>query len=301
MKFLATACILPLLFSLSAAAPADTGVIIAKVGDKPDVELVSKRSFDVELEKRDPEPQRLDWRTTSKTAAARVPFNKRTHTTTFTTTTTTSERATRPSAGTTTTTPRATTTSSRAPTTAPAVSATGTASATQSSAITTTSSAPVSGSTFGANIRDSALNEHNRFRALHGANALVWDQPLADAAGTWAKNCKFQHSQGAVGPYGENLAANAGTAPQGGVANITTKLIGLWEAEAPDYNATDPKYSHFTQMVWKSTTKLGCALQKCAPGTIFDAAYGKANYLVCEYNPAGNVYPAANFRANVQP
>ncbi|GAA6007407.1 hypothetical protein JCM11491_004152 [Sporobolomyces phaffii] len=162
----------------------------------------------------------------------------------------------------------------------------------------TTSSAAASSPTFvaGSDVRDLALNEHNRFRALHGASALTWSQPLADAAYKWGSRCVFEHSKGAVGPYGENLAATAGYK-----SDIVTGACQPWEAEAPDYTPDNPNYSHFTQMVWKATTQLGCARVTCPPGSIFDAKYGNSLFYVCEYNPPGNVYPADNFRKNVQP
>ena len=100
--------------------------------------------------------------------------------------------------------------------------------------------------------------------------------------------------------------------------------IKLWADEAPEYDPNNPVASHFTQMVWKATTKVGCAEALC--DGIFDARFGKAKFWVCEYSPpgqfsslclpysplptrtstdsralAGNVYPAANFRINVQP
>lgn len=55
------------------------------------------------------------------------------------------------------------------------------------------------------------LNSHNTNRAQHGAAPLTWDASLASAAQTWANGCKFAHSGGTVGPYGENLAAGTGT------------------------------------------------------------------------------------------
>ncbi|GAA5900601.1 hypothetical protein JCM5296_005292 [Sporobolomyces johnsonii] len=165
--------------------------------------------------------------------------------------------------------------------------------ATSSRSTTTSSAAP--SSTAGADVRTLALNEHNRFRALHNASALVWSQTLADAAAKWAANCVFEHSQGAVGSYGENLAATAGYP-----TTIVNGACQPWEAEASEYDPNNPVYSHFTQMVWKGTTELGCVQQICPPGSIFDAAYGNATFYVCEYNPPGNVYPASNFRANVQ-
>ncbi|CAE6420054.1 unnamed protein product, partial [Rhizoctonia solani] len=80
---------------------------------------------------------------------------------------------------------------------------------------------------------------------------------------------------------GQNLAAGTSN-PSAATA------IGWWNAESKDYNPSNPQYSHWTQVVWKSTTKPGCAMKQCAPGTIFDASY-VANYFVCHYSPYGNV------------
>ena len=41
---------------------------------------------------------------------------------------------------------------------------------------------------------------------------------------------------------------------------------------AAQYDPSNPVASHFTQMVWKSTTQLGCAVQSC--NGIFDSSYG---------------------------
>ncbi|KAJ1307609.1 hypothetical protein OPQ81_001704 [Rhizoctonia solani] len=130
------------------------------------------------------------------------------------------------------------------------------------------------------------LTAHNNERAKHGAQALVWDNALASSAQDWANQCKFQHSQS-----GQNLYAGTGN-PTAAAA------VGAWNAESKDYNAGNPQPSHWTQVVWKGTTKLGCALKQCAPGTIFDASYGVANYYVCHYSPAGNVI--GQFPQNVQ-
>ena len=49
---------------------------------------------------------------------------------------------------------------------------------------------------------------------------------------------------------------------------------------------------HFTQVVWKSTTQLGCGLA---------VNRGNKIYGVCNYSPAGNVVNAGFFKANVLP
>ncbi|KAF8888246.1 CAP domain-containing protein [Infundibulicybe gibba] len=43
---------------------------------------------------------------------------------------------------------------------------------------------------------------------------------------------------------------------------------------------------HFTQVVWKGTTQVACAVANCGAGTIFSQASG---YVVCRYSPPGNV------------
>jgi pathogenesis-related protein 1 len=61
---------------------------------------------------------------------------------------------------------------------------------------------------------------------------------------------------------------------------------------AGNYNSANPVFSantgHFTQVVWKNTKQLGCAVVNCPAGTIFDAMYGATPFHVCEYNPPGN-------------
>ncbi|EUC65429.1 fruiting body protein Sc7 [Rhizoctonia solani AG-3 Rhs1AP] len=120
------------------------------------------------------------------------------------------------------------------------------------------------------------LDAHNNERAKHGATALIWDDTLSASAQAWANQCKFEHSQA-----GQNLAAGTGN-PSAATA------VGWWNDESKDYDPSNPQYSHWTQVVWKSTTKLGCAMKECAPGTIFDASY-VTNYFVCHYDPYGNV------------
>ncbi|KAF7303386.1 Fruiting body protein SC7 [Mycena indigotica] len=59
---------------------------------------------------------------------------------------------------------------------------------------------------------------------------------------------------------------------------------------AGDYDPKNPVPSHFTQVVWRGTTQVGCALTVCAPGTIFDPKFtNTAEYYVCEYAPPGNI------------
>jgi len=64
--------------------------------------------------------------------------------------------------------------------------------------------------------------------------------------------------------FTENLAAGTGqfTATDG---------INIWVAEEKKYDPKNPVASHYTQVVWKGTTEVGCVVQKCGAGTIFAA------------------------------
>ncbi|KAG8863049.1 hypothetical protein FRC20_010902 [Serendipita sp. 405] len=134
--------------------------------------------------------------------------------------------------------------------------------------------------------RQQYLDAHNAARSAHGASAVTWSDQLEGFAQEWANNCQFKHSAGKFGRVGENLAAGTGT-------YTIPQMVNDWVVEVSDYNPSNPKASHFTQVVWKATSQIGCAKATC--NGIFDAP---ATYYVCEYLEAGNVI--GNFAANVQ-
>ncbi|KAF8807576.1 PR-1-like protein, partial [Phlegmacium glaucopus] len=131
------------------------------------------------------------------------------------------------------------------------------------------------------------LTAHNSVRAQHGAVPLTWSDTMASKAQQWANGCVFQHSGGTLGPYGENIAAGTGSDYDIAAA------IKSWTDEVSQYNPNNPDPSHFTQVVWKATTQLGCAVQTC--NGIFPAMFGPAKYFVCEYFVQGNVIGSFRF------
>ncbi|CAE6500792.1 unnamed protein product [Rhizoctonia solani] len=138
-----------------------------------------------------------------------------------------------------------------------------------------------------ANI-DAYLKGHNDIRAQHGASALTWATDLAAAAAKWAENCVWEHSKGQVGNFGENLAA--------GTDLGAAAAVKMWTDEASEYNPANPQYSHFTQVVWKATTEVGCAVRTC--NNLYSGNSGAINFHVCEYRAPGNVI--GQFAENVQ-
>jgi hypothetical protein len=130
-----------------------------------------------------------------------------------------------------------------------------------------------------ANLDARLLAAHNRERAALGIPALAWDPALA-ATG------RFQHSPADPADpdvEGENLWAGTrgAWAPE--------EMVGLWLAERRDYRpGIFPAVSrsgdlgnvgHYTQIVWRNTRKVGCAL----------AAGSNEDILVCRYSEGGNV------------
>ncbi|KUL87676.1 hypothetical protein ZTR_05889 [Talaromyces verruculosus] len=143
------------------------------------------------------------------------------------------------------------------------------------------------------------LNQTNYYRRRHNASDLTWNDTLATYAKQWAEPCNWEHSGG---PYGENLAE--------GYTNITS-AIDAWAIESDKYKYSPPtgfseKTGHFTQLVWKATTDVGCGVADCsAKHNDGSGGDGKAVgwFLVCEYWPPGNVVGDHNeyFKENVQP
>src|SRR5262249_36318830 len=135
-----------------------------------------------------------------------------------------------------------------------------------------------------ATLKQEALVVHNALRSEYNAPPLQWDNKLATYAEHYASHCQFHHSGS---PYGENLAK--------GYPTVTAAIDG-WFLENHIYTYYHPGFSmqtgHFTQLVWKSTKKLGCGYVEC-----HDSNNRPWNYLVCEYSPPGNVLSVAYFRA----
>ena len=137
------------------------------------------------------------------------------------------------------------------------------------------------------------------------AQPVTWNDAAAAVALNWAKGCKMVHS-GTKG-YGENLAAGAG----GGYS--VTSAFNSWASEG---KPAEGGYNHYSQVVWKATTGIGCgesraknpcnvrvlmdvvAAVECNPGTLFDAKYGSSLLVVCEYTPPGNYI--GQFGTNVE-
>lgn len=52
----------------------------------------------------------------------------------------------------------------------------------------------------------------------------------------------------------------------------------------PPASASLYDWGHFTQVVWKDASKVGCATVRCGPGSVLSL---QSWYTVCNYNPPG--------------
>ncbi|MGZ8998274.1 MAG: CAP domain-containing protein [Allosphingosinicella sp.] len=139
-----------------------------------------------------------------------------------------------------------------------------------------------------ANFEARLLAVHNRERAAKGAPPLVWDRALAAAASAYGPALiargSLAHSEQASRPgQGENLWMGT----RG--AYSLEEIAGSWADERSLFRAgTFPNVSasgkwsdvgHYTQMIWRGTTSVGCSLRRSA----------RWDYLICRYSPPGNV------------
>ncbi len=134
------------------------------------------------------------------------------------------------------------------------------------------------------NEEQAILSYHNQVRASVNVPPLVWSKELAQHATDWsvklaAQGCTIQHSQ--ESSYGENIFMS--TANQGHDAVI--EAAKAWESEKVNFSGEALNKSvlsqagHYTQMVWRDTTALGCAKASCGDNLI----------VVCNYKPTGNI------------
>lgn len=133
------------------------------------------------------------------------------------------------------------------------------------------------------------LRTHNEERRRLGLRPLKWNIHLEREAGQWAQNLSrrgvLQHAdQRTRNQTGENLWM--GTA---GHWQVET-MVGMFIDEKKHYHhAHFPNISktgnwadvgHYTQIVWRDTQEVGCAVATARGNDV----------LVCRYWPAGNVW-----------
>jgi len=132
------------------------------------------------------------------------------------------------------------------------------------------------------------LAAHNAERARVGVAPLQWDPALAASAASYgptlARIGGLQHSPRASRPgQRENLwmGSRGVYSPE--------QMVGTWLQERVFFRPGTFPYvsttgnwvdvSHYTQIIWGSTTRVGCAVHRTA----------RWDYLICRYSPPGNI------------
>lgn len=151
------------------------------------------------------------------------------------------------------------------------------------------------------NIQALCLSEHNGLRALHiGTPDMIYDFEIEKSAQHWADHLAdiqgFKHEDPT--PYGENIHKGYTTySVPISDDNAIKKAVTKWYSEINVYDYSNPGYSdktgHFTQVIWKSSTKLGCAISR------YEKDNKKYVIVVARYYSPGN-FPG-RFSTNVLP
>ncbi|TVU40944.1 hypothetical protein EJB05_14430, partial [Eragrostis curvula] len=131
------------------------------------------------------------------------------------------------------------------------------------------------------------VNLHNAAREAVGLGQVHWDDNVAAYAQSYAAqrqgDCALKHSTNR--PYGENIYMGPA-----GKAWSAADAVGLWVEEKQYYDhatnscsaPADKSCGHYTQIVWRDSTAIGCARVDCSNGGVF---------IICSYNPPGNFPP----------
>ncbi|TVU13473.1 hypothetical protein EJB05_40531, partial [Eragrostis curvula] len=133
------------------------------------------------------------------------------------------------------------------------------------------------------------LEAHNAARAAAGVPPLSWNATLALDAQRYLNelhsrcNTRPLVAWGTDGVYGRNLFKGHG------MGSGADEAVASWVGEGRWYDnrggeCTAPEGEtcvHYTQVVWRATTQVGCRRRLCSRG--------EDTVAVCEYYPPGNV------------
>ncbi|KAI1889062.1 hypothetical protein AGOR_G00175190 [Albula goreensis] len=154
------------------------------------------------------------------------------------------------------------------------------------------------------------LDLHNKLRGqvyppASNMEYMVWDTELERTAEAWAETCLWEHGPASLLPQiGQNLGAHWGR------YRPPTSHVQAWYDEVKDYTypypqecnpycpfrCTGPVCTHYTQLVWATSSRIGCAINLCHNMNIWGQVFPKAVYLVCNYSPKGNWWGHAPYK-----
>ncbi|XP_035284440.1 cysteine-rich secretory protein LCCL domain-containing 1b [Anguilla anguilla] len=154
------------------------------------------------------------------------------------------------------------------------------------------------------------LDLHNKLRGQVYPQAsnmeyMVWDSELERSAEAWADECRWEHGPASLlSQIGQNLGAHWGR------DRPPTFHVQAWYDEVRDfsfpypqecdpycpYRCHGPVCTHYTQLVWATSNRIGCAINVCYNMNVWGMIWAKAVYLVCNYSPPGNWWGHAPYK-----
>ncbi|KAL6117082.1 glipr1 [Pungitius sinensis] len=146
------------------------------------------------------------------------------------------------------------------------------------------------------------VKEHNEARSSVSPPAsdmlyMTWDDGLAITARAWARRCVFEHNSylkdaRRMHPTFSSVGENIWTGYPPTSFHVTG-AIKSWVDEKQYYSFNSNNCTnvcgHYTQVVWGSSYKVGCAVQLCPNGQSTRFASREGAIFVCNYATAGNV------------
>ncbi|KAI1887978.1 hypothetical protein AGOR_G00180320 [Albula goreensis] len=153
------------------------------------------------------------------------------------------------------------------------------------------------------------VDVHNRYRSGVSPTAsnmfhMTWDVALARSARGWARNCAFFHNPRLETPrelhpsfshVGENIWVGA---PYSTFS--VERALKTWYDEVYHYDYNTMSCSdvcgHYTQVVWATSYKVGCAVQICPDG-VEKFTKNPGVIFVCNYGEGGNFRGEHPYRA----
>lgn len=158
--------------------------------------------------------------------------------------------------------------------------------------------------------RQLILDLHNKLRSQVSPSAadmeyMTWDTELERSSESWASQCYWEHGPGYLLPtIGQNLGVHWGR------YRPPTFHVQAWYDEVSDYRypypqecnpwcpftCVGPVCTHYTQVVWATSNKVGCAINLCINMNVWGQIWEQGVYLVCNYSPKGNWWGHAPYK-----
>uniref|UniRef100_A0A8V5GIN4 Uncharacterized protein n=1 Tax=Melopsittacus undulatus TaxID=13146 RepID=A0A8V5GIN4_MELUD len=116
------------------------------------------------------------------------------------------------------------------------------------------------------------LSSLENLRSQIVSSYRVWDETLAKSAEAWAATCIWDHGPSYLLRFlGQNLSVRTGR------YRSILQLVKPWYDEVKDYafpypqdcnprcpmRCYGPMCTHYTQMVWATSNRIGCAIHTC--------------------------------------